>query len=123
MGRLSERFMYYCGLLATIASVDDLKHIQNLIDAEEQGLLLRLPCKVGSTVYVLFKLTNSGEWIVSPYEHRITDIFLNEKKEPLFKITNAYGPFKLSEFGNTVFLTREEAEQALAERIEHGKND
>lgn len=44
MKKLSERWMYYSGLLsATLsAKVDDLKHIQNLIDAEEQGMLLRL---------------------------------------------------------------------------------
>ena len=43
MDRLSERWMYYCGLLAGIGvGVDDLKHIQDLIDAEEKGLLKRL---------------------------------------------------------------------------------
>lgn len=44
MKKLSDRWMYYCGLLATFHNVeiDDLKHIQNLIDAEEQGLLAKV---------------------------------------------------------------------------------
>ena len=47
MDKLSDRFMYYCGLLATHGvSVDDLKHIQNLIDKEEQGLIAEvIRCK------------------------------------------------------------------------------
>lgn len=41
MEKLSDRWMYYCGLLATHdVPVDDMKHIQNLIDAEEQGMLV-----------------------------------------------------------------------------------
>ena len=47
MDKLSDRFMYYCGLLVTHGvDVDDLKHIQNLIDKEEQGLLTEvIRCK------------------------------------------------------------------------------
>lgn len=42
MEKLSDRWMFYCGLLAGMGvGVDDLKHIQDLIDVEEQGLLLR----------------------------------------------------------------------------------
>ena len=58
MDRLSERFSYYCGLLSAFVNdrnvkVDDFEHIQNLICAEEQGLVLKLPCKVGDTVYAI----------------------------------------------------------------------
>ena len=111
MGRLSERFMYYCGLLATITYVDDLKHIQNLIDAEEQGLLLRLPCKVGTKVYYVQKCQ-------APYckkcfgFKRIGNCYY-EYKSRIFEHEFDYR--YISEFGKTVFLTREEAEQALAE--------
>ena len=47
MDKLSDRFMYYAGLLIGIGAVksikidvDDLKHIQNLIDLEEAGRLI-----------------------------------------------------------------------------------
>ena len=53
MDKLSDRFMYYCGLLAPHGvSVDDLKQIQNLIDKQEQGLLIELPVPIGTTVYI-----------------------------------------------------------------------
>lgn len=56
MKKLSDRWMYYSGMLAMMCpsvNVDDLKHIQDLIDEEEQGLLLRLPIKVGDTFWEL----------------------------------------------------------------------
>ena len=47
MDKLSDRFMYYAGLLIGIGAskgidvnIDDLKHIQNLIDLEETGRLM-----------------------------------------------------------------------------------
>lgn len=61
-------------------------------DAEEQGLLLRLPCKVGTTVYAI-------------YGNKVTKGALIRQSSISF----------LDDFGKTVFLTKEEAEQALAE--------
>ena len=76
-------------------------------DAEEQGLLLRLPCKVGSTVYYINSRTEEVEstvilryWILG---------FKN------FVIDNKGRKCSFKQFGKTVFLTREEAETALAE--------
>ena len=43
MDKLSDRFMYYAGVLAASGlnvDIDDLKHIQNLIDWEEEGRLI-----------------------------------------------------------------------------------
>ena len=63
-------------------------------DLEEQGLLLRLPCKIGDIVYSVVK---DGLQI---FELKFTLDFYARRK---------------SDFGKTVFLTKEEAEQALAE--------
>ena len=68
-------------------------------DAEEQGLLLRLPCKVGDTVYVF---------------RRIDDI-LTVGEHTFKTLTNLVAIMENGEFGREVFLTREEAEQALAD--------
>lgn len=62
-------------------------------DAEEQGMLLRLPCKVGDTVYLI---KNDGT-----IAERVADMMFIGV---LWK-----------EFGKTVFLTRSEAEAKLAE--------
>lgn len=70
-------------------------------DAAEQGLLVRLPCKVGDTVWVIFT-----SYV---YEE------LGDPPETRHYIESR--PFKLSmleNFSKTVFLTREEAEATLA---------
>ena len=102
MDRLSERWMYYCGLLAVHGvPVDDMKHIQNLIDAEEQGLLLRLPCKVGDTVWEISRYLTFGE--------------CGDKADVWHRIDQQnFTLSMLGYYGKTVFLTKEEAEQALA---------
>lgn len=74
-------------------------------DAEEQGLLLRLPCKVGDTIYIVF------------YNHTI-----GEREVVSFKMiaegwavkTNDWS-YLFTDFGKTVFLTRAAAEAKLAE--------
>lgn len=69
-------------------------------DAEEQGLLVRLPCKVGDTVWVIITSYVYGE--------------IGDPPEPRYRIESR--PFELSmleSFGKTVFLTRKEIEAAL----------
>ena len=68
-------------------------------DAEEQGLLLRLPCPIGSTVYI----------IGSKYRRGYDETWINTGK---FRYSD------LEKLGKTVFLTKEEAEQALKEGVE-----
>ena len=60
-------------------------------DAEEQGLLVRLPCKVGTPVFIIDNYADE--------KHIVPDMF---------------DYYDLSAFGKNVFLTREEAEAALA---------
>ena len=78
--------------------------------AEEQGLLLRLPCKVGSMVYEIKKDLNQmkRETIEhnGHYYHRNIDVYY------IAQVTFEIEDF--AELGKTVFLTKEEAEQALA---------
>ena len=75
-------------------------------DAEEQGLLLRLPCKVGSTVYYI------DDYEI--YSDKVDSINIRkENEEYIFCI--AFMDYRADDFGKTVFLTREEAEAKLAE--------
>lgn len=89
-------------------------------DAEEQGLLLRLPCKVGDKAYVIANKTRLYEMeILSIYPFGA--LYEDEEKEisrvyNLFLDGNVYYKHcTFYDFGKTVFLTREEAEKALAE--------
>lgn len=98
---------------------DKLSEYENL---EEQGKLLKLPCKVGDTVY----------------QHMIVGVD-KDKRKPIYKIFKAtvfkfslsscglcfwtetvdegkhQNEVPLSAFGKTVFLTKSEAEQKLKE--------
>lgn len=76
-------------------------------DLEEQGLLLRLPCKVGDTIY------RCGNHIKKVYEWYIEriKIYFDET----VYIDNSDNAFTADDFGKTVFLTREAAEAALKE--------
>lgn len=74
-------------------------------DLEEQGKLLKLPCAVGDTVYVL-RIDNTAYMMNN---EKIWEIF-----EEKFEIRH------FDCIGKTVFLTRPDAERALAEM--EGKN-
>lgn len=66
-------------------------------DLAEQGRLVELPCKVGDTVY---SVVEDGLMIFE------------------LKFSLDFYVRRMSDFGKTIFLTREEAEQALAEMKE-----
>lgn len=94
-------------------------------DAEEQGLLLRLPCKVGDKLYY-----------IDSYYNVVVPVRLNEVIIQFVGINNytyqynccsfdecgdTYEEYEFNnnDFGKTVFLTREEAEAKLKERGEN----
>ena len=65
-------------------------------DLDEQGKLLKLPCKIGGTVYVIMNQRDNFS-------------------DALYKIATAafFRYDMIKDVGKTVFLTREEAEEAL----------
>ena len=72
-------------------------------DLEEQGLLLKLPCKVGDTVYEITGATVRGyDWKYLTYENA----YIHE---------TVFSLYRIYDIGKTVFLTREEAEKKLEE--------
>ncbi len=91
---------------------------------EEQGLLMRLPCKVGDTVYTN---TSMQGWYFRkenrPYEAKIVFIGINGVDNYMnVDFENGHMlQFKFSEIGKTVFLTQAEAEEAL--KGMEGKNE
>ena len=78
-------------------------------DAEEQGLLLRLPCKVGTTVY------NTTWWDCVQEKVKVDGktFYRTVHKHKVSKST--FSLLDVKDFGKTVFLTQAEAEQKLKE--------
>ena len=74
-------------------------------DAEEQGLLLRLPCKVGDSIYIIFHNHTIGESTVVSFRMIAKG----------WAVKTGDWSYLFTDFGKTVFLTKEEAEAKLAE--------
>lgn len=89
----------------------DLERLRELVQAEKDGRLMVLPCKVGDTVYLPNK-----RGLISTY--KVTSIHISACSvlvgwEPTDGIYSNVNGFEASVLGKSVFLIREEAEAAL----------
>lgn len=91
----------------------DLDRLEKLAEADRDGRLVVLPCKVGGEVYST--LDDLGRL----HQCRATYVLINERPylntvalEPVDYEGSQYGA-SFGAFGKIVFLTREEAEKAL----------
>lgn len=71
-----------------------LEELKSYKDLEEQGLLVRLPCKVGTEVYYILGIPNKTPCAIDKCVFKLSDI---------------------DKIGESLFLTREEAEKKLEE--------
>lgn len=76
-------------------------------DAEEQGLLLKLPCAIGTKVYNTIWWDDIHKKVEVDGETYYKTIHKHKVSESTFSL------WDIKDFGKRVFLTREEAEQAL----------
>ena len=137
MNRLTERDWKskcsgYPWNVHPVKNIDDLQYYKKLAvyeDAEEQGLLLRLPCKPKSEVFLICSRYTRCSFEDVPFEesscigcendcdsHKEIYIHRNSSVDVEWIVRN------LNKFGKTVFLTKEEAEVKLAE-MEGRKDD
>lgn len=95
-----------CGCCPISEAINKLAEYENL---EEQGLLLRLPCPIGTTVY------NTTWWddITETVKVNGKTFYRTVHKHKVSKST--FSLFDIKDFGKTVFLTQVEAEQKLKE--------
>lgn len=101
-----------------------MKRLAHYEDLEEEGRLIKLPCAVGDTVYLI----SSQYSECSKYQERFNDyncrgcenecdshkeyfIHVNENMSAEWIVR----AMRLNRFGEDVFLTKEEAEAKLAE--------
>lgn len=74
--------------------LDACKKLAEYEQLEEQGLLVRLPCKVGTEVYYILGIPNKTPCTIDKCVFKLSDVH---------------------KIGKSLFLTREEAEKKLDE--------
>ena len=91
-------------------------------EAEEQGLLVRLPCKVGDSFFAVRKFCDEYGELEEPVEHWDSDCYgcnlpCNGKLKVVERKFNSIHHIiaNINSIGDSIFLTREEAEKALEE--------
>ena len=111
-----------------------LQKLADYEDLEEQGRLIKLPCKAGDTVYVVtspFNVfddieydENTKDEVYESYVSSTTFYKSGEQYRIYAKATNHFigAYFRECDFGKTVFLTKYEAEAKLKE-LRGGENE
>ena len=104
-----ENEKHRCPIYSSCINRKSYNKAKEYEDLEEQGLLLRLPCKVGTSVYMVEQDCGGdtldcmrGDCEGCPYLYS----FVEENK---FEV------YMCDEIGKTVFLAKAEAEQKLKE--------
>lgn len=101
----------WCAAMSVLNGMGSYDRLRELAEADKDGRLVVLPCKVGQRV---FALLDTDKHIS---ECEVKQIGMGNKigfigLEPIGARGREYG-VALNGFGKTVFLTREEAEKAL----------
>ena len=95
-----------------------LKKLAAYEDLEEQGLLVRLPCKVGDKIWDN-DFGHPESYEIKAFSYGYCDSYVEPdiEDEIIFYYENytgsITGAFPMSEIGKTIFLTNEEAEKKL----------
>ena len=93
---------------SSVADIGDiLEKLAEYEDLEEQGLLLRLPCKVGTTVYNTTWWDDIQEKVKVDGKTFYRTVHKHKVSKSTFSLVDIYN------FGKTVFFTKAEAEQKL----------
>ena len=122
----TEQKAYLVASDAMEVFLDSVQKLKDYKDAEEQGLLMRLPCAIGSTIYVIpswvnYRLNKSlGHAELNRVLPQIVDHIEFNPYGYLISTNEGMTVHRQEVFGETWFLTKEEAEQAL-ETMKGGK--
>lgn len=102
--------------------LDALEQFNRYKRLEEQGILLKLPCTVGDTVYYLYTNENKESEITEMKVGCIEPFGAIRQRKGICEVWNVYAEtdytkcyFKFFDFCKTVFPTKEEAEAVLKE--------
>ena len=126
---------YLNNALIRLAAYEDampLERAQELAQAEKDGRLVVLPCKVGDLLYevdlpeygvitckVLSIMYYKGPMFHVPGNEVVSSVDVEVEVIEGHGKGSSYN-FEIGDFGKTVFLTRQEAEETLRKEAEHG---
>lgn len=98
--------------LADLESLCNYTRLRELAEADKDGRLVVLPCKVGDTVYEVTSRKTISEYRVKAIRVELFCTFIEWDIVAGFVDKSIFG-VPVDKIGKTVFLTREEAEAAL----------
>ena len=98
-------------LCTIVGECGGITRVKALAEADKDGRLVVLPCKVGD---VLYRASPSGVVV-----HRVVNVVYRGLTSRWYIDTIPNLPYASEELGKTTFLTREEAEKAL-KRADNG---
>ena len=108
--------------------VEWLEELKSYKDLKEQGLLVRLPCKLKNKLYHFYGINLEDNFADVASDEIIMEVVVTEFIIDSYEITikcitgwnSPYEYLPATEFGKTVFLTREEAVNKLEEMKNNG---
>ena len=108
----------WCAMMSVLNSIGSYDRLRELSEADKDGRVVVLPCKVGDTVYMIERIFDIDNGVCDEICARAVIGYGGNNLNKLWLIgsggiCNAH--IFVSEFGKTVFRTREEAERALKE--------
>ena len=108
-----------CILESALKSYGSHNRMKELVEADKDGRCVVLPCKVGDTIYTHNRVLRTDNAMHDEIcTRRIKGYGGNALNKVWLTASGDYCDFSVfpSEFGRTVFLTREEAERAMEGR-------
>lgn len=104
--RATGKIEYAENKMELVGLLEQLKEYQQL---DEQGRLVKLPCRVGTEVYNITWWDDVQEKVVVKGKTYYRTVHKHKISKSIFTY------FDILEFGKTIFLTKEEAEARLKE--------
>lgn len=98
-------FIEWCAMMSVLNSMGSYARLRELAEADKDGRVVNLPCKIGDKLYRVF----AGEI----FEHRVASMKYFAIQQRWDIATYPFCQCVESFIGKTIFLTREEAEKAL----------
>ena len=113
-----ETFQSVCDRLGRIEDIlgddYDLDRLRKLVEADRKGMSVVLPCKRGDVLWSYYNYPRNHI-----YSFKVTDVSTLNGRTMLN--TDIMSVVDARDIGQTVFLTREEAERALRKEGDHEK--